>query len=224
MPAAVLSAPELMREFYRLRDVEKRDKAEALRGAQLKATRGGPGAGGPGRRPAAGGQRLTALSAAGESTLGSSFREGPQREGGGFSYPFDWAPFAVMGSWRQKGHPEAGHPAGCGAAPHPASPGDAAGGRLRPQGGPVGPSVAGTDIPQPKLKKYRILSDNSKGLALIIKSLVPPGTLKLRRSHPGKGGVFKVRQPHDAAPAVPSAPGRRRRGLSPDDCGSGASP
>jgi CHAT domain-containing protein len=100
MPVADLSAPELMREFYRLRYLEKRDKAEALRGAQLKVMRGGPAGGGPGGRPAEGGQRGTALSAAGEAALGSALREAPRWEGGGFSHPFYWAPFVVMGSWR----------------------------------------------------------------------------------------------------------------------------
>jgi CHAT domain-containing protein len=83
------SAPALMREFYRLRYVEGLGKAESLRGAQLSVMRG-EGAG-----PA--GERGTPVSGAGPALT----RSAPSAwEGGGFSHPYFWAPFVVMGDWR----------------------------------------------------------------------------------------------------------------------------
>jgi CHAT domain-containing protein len=150
MPVDDRAAPVLMREFYRLRYGEGRNKAEALRGAQLLVMGGGPprpardgapgaaqgprdggadgaaevsggsggtgGAGGSGGTGGAGGSgmtggsggnggagetgdtgRGTALSAAG---AGATSASAPRWEGSGFSHPFYWSTFVLMGSFR----------------------------------------------------------------------------------------------------------------------------
>jgi CHAT domain-containing protein len=127
MPVDDLAAPELMREFYRLRYSEGRDKAEALRGAQLLVMRDAPaapapspagrGAAGPGTPPppaargeeggppAPGGGVRTAegrgapLNAQG-AAAGAADSAAPPWEGTGFSHPYYWATFVIMGSWR----------------------------------------------------------------------------------------------------------------------------
>jgi CHAT domain-containing protein len=121
MPVDDRSAPELMREFYRLRYQEGEDKAGALRGAQLlvmrdERTHPGPPEGGGvqapdgGREAAAqeGGReaaaqegestRGTALSAAGTEAPGEP--RAARWEGTGFSHPFFWSTFVIMGSWK----------------------------------------------------------------------------------------------------------------------------
>jgi CHAT domain-containing protein len=139
MPVDDRSAPGLMREFYRLRYQEGRDKAEALRGAQLLVMRGsesGAPQGGAGISPAGPGASLTgpaasadtppasraaagdgagpgapdavpqgfdsrraALSASG-AAAGAANSAAPRWEGTGFSPPYYWAPFVIMGNWR----------------------------------------------------------------------------------------------------------------------------
>ncbi|MDR1035366.1 MAG: CHAT domain-containing protein [Deltaproteobacteria bacterium] len=119
MPVDDRSTPELMREFYRLRYVEGEDKAGALRGAQLlvmRETGAGPGAGaGAGAPPERAGdaegtgdvkgtdRRGTALSAPGASSASCASAGGisaKRWEGGGFSHPYYWSPFIIMGSWK----------------------------------------------------------------------------------------------------------------------------
>jgi CHAT domain-containing protein len=82
-----------MREFYRLRYLEGQDKARALQGAQLSVMRGA-GALGEGHAG-----RGTAVSAAGASSA-SGTGDAPRWNGSGFSHPYFWAPFVVMGNWR----------------------------------------------------------------------------------------------------------------------------
>jgi CHAT domain-containing protein len=87
------STASLMREFYRLRYAVGMDKARALRGAQLSLLQG----------------TLTA-EASGSSGRGSPLRASANRgpapagavrwEGDGYSHPFYWAPFIVMGNWK----------------------------------------------------------------------------------------------------------------------------
>jgi CHAT domain-containing protein len=85
------STSMLMQEFYRLRYVEGKDKAQALRGAQLSVMKGKEGASGENA-----GNRGTAVSGrAGDG-------EGKPSPGAfpGRSHPFYWAPFVIMGNWR----------------------------------------------------------------------------------------------------------------------------
>jgi CHAT domain-containing protein/tetratricopeptide (TPR) repeat protein len=107
MPVDDGSSPDLMREFYRLRYSEGKDKAEALRGAQLSVMRSEGAAADPGGQ----GARGTALSAAGVSGQGASAKgaaglgaeagaAGPRWEGNGFSHPYYWSPFVLMGAWK----------------------------------------------------------------------------------------------------------------------------
>jgi CHAT domain-containing protein len=110
MPVDDAATPGLMREFYLLRYAEGEGKAEALRGAQLKVMRnvsgaassGGsspvaaPGGGSaPGEAPAAG-TRGRPLSASGARAAEAA----PPWGGAGFSHPYFWAPFVIMGDWR----------------------------------------------------------------------------------------------------------------------------
>ncbi|MDR1038135.1 MAG: CHAT domain-containing protein [Deltaproteobacteria bacterium] len=121
MPVADSSAPDLMREFYRLRYVEGRDKAEALRGSQMlvmsnvtPSSASVPGAGShqdavdrPGISCAPGTEgspvsgddmRGIALSAAGANVQGTA--GAAVWEGEGFSHPYYWSSFVLMGSWK----------------------------------------------------------------------------------------------------------------------------
>ncbi|MDR1036906.1 MAG: tetratricopeptide repeat protein [Deltaproteobacteria bacterium] len=167
MPVDDSSTPELMREFYRLRYIEGKDKAEALRGAQMRVMRdsgtslgslpdavqnangsavtdsrslsapGGssseaqapgpdspaaqapgadfpaaqapgadsPAAQAPGRdlQSTSNHERDTrgiALSALEAGAVGMPAITAPRWDGTGFSHPYFWAPFVVMGSWK----------------------------------------------------------------------------------------------------------------------------
>ncbi|MDR1313241.1 MAG: CHAT domain-containing protein [Deltaproteobacteria bacterium] len=88
LPVDDMSAPELVREFYRLRYVEGRDKASALQGAQLKVMRDLGADTAPARGTAVGGR------------AGAAAESAPAWEGKGFSHPYYWSPFVVMGDWR----------------------------------------------------------------------------------------------------------------------------
>jgi CHAT domain-containing protein len=102
------STSALMREFYRLRYTEGMGKAEALRGAQAAVMRSGPG-GAPGAERAPGTENRGA--ALGSSAAGSADSGGtgngatgsaspPRWTGTGWSHPYFWAPFVLMGNWR----------------------------------------------------------------------------------------------------------------------------
>jgi CHAT domain-containing protein len=88
-PVNDLSTAELMREFYRQRYVDGKNKAEALRGAQLAVMRDGAASAAP--------VRGTAKAASGVDGLVTGI---PPWEGTGFSHPYYWAPFVIMGNWR----------------------------------------------------------------------------------------------------------------------------
>jgi CHAT domain-containing protein len=113
----------LMREFYRLRYKEGMGKAEALRGAQAALMRSGPdgtatGAGASGTSGISGtdgteatenrGAAISAVAAsgaleAGDAASGSgkgASTASPRWEGSGWSHPYYWAPFILMGNWR----------------------------------------------------------------------------------------------------------------------------
>jgi CHAT domain-containing protein len=92
-PVSDGATAELMGEFYRLRYLEGMDKARALQGAQLSVMRGDAGMKGLAARG-------TAISAAGASTAAVSGTEAPYWDGTGYSHPYYWAPFVVMGNWR----------------------------------------------------------------------------------------------------------------------------
>ncbi|MDR1036853.1 MAG: CHAT domain-containing protein [Deltaproteobacteria bacterium] len=141
MPVDDLAAPDLMREFYRLRYIEGRGKAEALQGAQLAVMRASgspcpeiltadagrssaagsrqgahaaetaqspsegrataaPSVSQPETPPARRDERGTALSAGSSSPHANAVRSAPRWEGGGFSHPYYWSPFIIMGSFR----------------------------------------------------------------------------------------------------------------------------
>ncbi|MDR1313430.1 MAG: tetratricopeptide repeat protein, partial [Deltaproteobacteria bacterium] len=121
LPVVDRAAPGFMREFYRLRYARGLDKATALQGAQLiairsaapvasapvAATAGGPSVGGGPQSPAGAdladpsstGTRGTAIGSTGISG-GARLSSAPPWEGQGFSHPYYWAPFVLMGSWR----------------------------------------------------------------------------------------------------------------------------
>jgi pentatricopeptide repeat protein len=88
-----LSTAKLVREFYRLRYSEGKDKAEALRGAQLAVMRDAAAqaaaAGSP--APRAGGEQERAGALTGNA---------PRWDGKGYSHPYYWAHFIVIGNWR----------------------------------------------------------------------------------------------------------------------------
>jgi CHAT domain-containing protein/tetratricopeptide (TPR) repeat protein len=94
LPVDDMSAPEIMREFYRLRYSEGKDKAEALRGAQIAVMRNETAVPAPARG--------TAVSGSGEREAGGGGGGGtaPRWEGKGYSHPYFWAPFVVMGDWK----------------------------------------------------------------------------------------------------------------------------
>jgi CHAT domain-containing protein len=89
------SAPELMRAFYRLRYLEGRDKASALREAQLSVMRNSSAATAPWR-----GTVLSASAAVGTGSGSGGEGEAPPWDGKGFSHPYYWAPFVLMGDWK----------------------------------------------------------------------------------------------------------------------------
>ncbi|MDR3155463.1 MAG: tetratricopeptide repeat protein [Deltaproteobacteria bacterium] len=86
------SAPDLMRAFYRLRYLEGKDKASALREAQLSVMRN------IAARPAP--LRGTPLSAAGTVGAAGAGAGAPPWGGKGFSHPYYWSPFILMGDWK----------------------------------------------------------------------------------------------------------------------------
>jgi CHAT domain-containing protein len=92
-PVADLSTSILMREFYRFCYVDGNDKAESLRKAQIAVMRDETAEPAP--------LRGTALSASGtSSSSAASGTEAPRWDGKGYSHPYYWAPFVVMGNWR----------------------------------------------------------------------------------------------------------------------------
>jgi CHAT domain-containing protein len=125
-PVDDLSTAFLMREFSRLRYIEGMGKSEALRGAQTAVMRAGPdgtlcasGAGGAagssGTAGAAGndgtdnrGSAISAVGATGAAEAGTGASgtgandsaATPRWEGSGWSHPYYWAPFVLMGNWR----------------------------------------------------------------------------------------------------------------------------
>jgi CHAT domain-containing protein len=104
-PVDDLSTASLMREFYRLRYVEGMGKSEALRGAQTAVMRAGPDVapGAQGAQDTQGtdnrGAAVSAAAAAGASGAAGSAAT-PRWEGSGWSHPYYWAPFVLMGNWR----------------------------------------------------------------------------------------------------------------------------
>jgi CHAT domain-containing protein len=114
-PVDDASTAFLMREFYRLRYTEGMGKSEALRGAQTAVMHAGPeGTGGTGgtdvtdvtEGPENRGAAISALAAtgaaeAGASGAGTGNPSPPSRwDGSGWSHPYYWAPFVLMGNWR----------------------------------------------------------------------------------------------------------------------------
>ncbi|MDR1080542.1 MAG: CHAT domain-containing protein, partial [Deltaproteobacteria bacterium] len=90
LPVDDMSTPELMREFYRLHYAEGLGKAEALRGAQLKVMRDTDAKAGPVRGKLLDGYGIS-HAARDAATVW---------EGSGFTHPYYWAPFVIMGGWR----------------------------------------------------------------------------------------------------------------------------
>ena len=88
-PIADESTSLLMPEFYRQRFVEKQNKAEALRKAQLAIMQYGTSLK---PTPKAFGVR--------GSVYVSVKLDAPKWEGSGYSHPFYWAPFILLGNWR----------------------------------------------------------------------------------------------------------------------------
>ncbi|MDR1312331.1 MAG: CHAT domain-containing protein [Deltaproteobacteria bacterium] len=93
LPVDDLSAPEFMREFYRLRYTEGLDKAEALRRSQLSVMRDLTAEPSPRR-----GIPLDVGGAAAPS--GTAAAPPPAWDGKGFSHPYFWAPYVLMGDWK----------------------------------------------------------------------------------------------------------------------------
>lgn len=89
-PVADRSTADLMREFYRLYYLSDMDKAMALREAQLAVMRDD--------RSAPAEERGTVISATGVSSAQGA--NAPSWEGYGYSHPYFWAPFLIMGNWR----------------------------------------------------------------------------------------------------------------------------
>ncbi|MDR3155464.1 MAG: CHAT domain-containing protein, partial [Deltaproteobacteria bacterium] len=89
------SAPDLMRSFYRLRYLEGRDKASALREAQLSVMRNVAARPAPWR-----GTVLSASASAGAAGAGADSGNAPPWDGKGFSHPYYWAPFILLGDWK----------------------------------------------------------------------------------------------------------------------------
>jgi CHAT domain-containing protein len=94
-PVDDLSAPDLMREFYRLRYLQGLDKASALQAAQLSVMRNVSAASSPAR-----GKVISAYGEAGESAAGGNAAGAPPWEGAGFSHPYFWGTFVLMGDWK----------------------------------------------------------------------------------------------------------------------------
>jgi CHAT domain-containing protein len=119
-PVDDVSTAGLMREFYRLRYIEGKGKAEALRGAQLSLMKAGApapaapaaSAGGMpadaartgaatsvgGAVPEAG--RGVPIPAAGTSAPAAPAESLPPWPGSRHSHPFYWAAFVLMGDWQ----------------------------------------------------------------------------------------------------------------------------
>jgi CHAT domain-containing protein/TolA-binding protein len=95
LPVDDFAAPELMREFYRLRYVKGMDKAEALRLAQLSVMRNVQTAPSPSPYPARG----TPLDIGGAERTAEP-AAASEWDGKGFSHPYYWAPYVLMGNWK----------------------------------------------------------------------------------------------------------------------------
>jgi CHAT domain-containing protein len=82
-----------MREFYRLRFVERQSKALALRNAQLGLIRDDSG------KPDA--PLYVETRGLAVSTLSSDAGDRSRAwNGKGYSHPYYWAPFILMGNWK----------------------------------------------------------------------------------------------------------------------------
>ncbi|MDR1312354.1 MAG: CHAT domain-containing protein [Deltaproteobacteria bacterium] len=90
LPVDDTSTPLVMREFYRLRFAEGKNKARALQGAQLLVMQDGNGSSAP--------KRGTAVAATGRA--GGAAAAAPPWEGKGLSHPLYWSPYVIMGDWR----------------------------------------------------------------------------------------------------------------------------
>jgi CHAT domain-containing protein len=91
VPVDDMSAPELMREFYRRRYVDGESKSDALRSAQLAVMRQTGLTAEPSRRGAPLGKDAAPKAAP---------LDAPPWEGKGFSHPYYWSSFVVIGDWR----------------------------------------------------------------------------------------------------------------------------
>ncbi|MDR1312474.1 MAG: CHAT domain-containing protein [Deltaproteobacteria bacterium] len=156
MPATDISGPELMREFCRLRCLEKRDNAGALRGRCSKSRAAAPGAGREGG-PRPGGNEARPWAPQAGQRLGAPSAK--PRGGRAGASP---ARSAELRSWLRETGGEQRHPA---AAQRPARlPGGRAGLRL---GKPVGPRARPASAricPRPKF--IRNLSKKFQGFIL----------------------------------------------------------
>jgi CHAT domain-containing protein len=100
-PVSDRSAPALMREFYRRRYVEGKSKAQALQEAQLAVMASSPAASG-----GAGSEGAAPAPPAGSPASGSPAGDGDEAQGAaawtgkGFSHPFHWAPYILVGNWK----------------------------------------------------------------------------------------------------------------------------
>ncbi|GFK92244.1 Regulatory protein AfsR [Fundidesulfovibrio magnetotacticus] len=106
-PVADQSTARLMRDFYRLRQEQGLSKAEALRRAQLNLI-GRSGAGATAQVPAPTTARTAGQARDGRGQAIQAKGQSPSRAGDaapagdfpGYSHPFYWAPFILMGNWR----------------------------------------------------------------------------------------------------------------------------
>lgn len=92
------STAQLMQDFYRQRDAGKRNKAEALRAAQLAMLRGGkaPALAAPPPAAAADSTRALRREPTDAQSTAPRFTPDPARP---FAHPYYWAPFILMGNW-----------------------------------------------------------------------------------------------------------------------------
>jgi CHAT domain-containing protein len=93
-PIADASTGELMKEFYAERYAKRKNKAEALRSAQLKLLRNNDGLTSKPVFTESRGKLMAAMFLNGEANAA------PPWPGKGFSHPYYWAPFVLMGNWR----------------------------------------------------------------------------------------------------------------------------